>query len=67
MPKGKNRKVIILTKDKLGGKIMTKSVRLRTKTYNYLIDDGREDKKKHRTNKSLSKKENLHLKIMKTN
>ena len=46
---------------------MTKSVRLRTKTYNYLIDDGREDKKKHRTNKSLSKKENLHLKIMKTN
>ena len=44
MPKGKNRKVIILTKDELGGKIMTKSVRLRTKTYNYLIDDDRENK-----------------------
>ena len=34
-------------KYELGGKIMIKFVRLREKTYSYLIDDGREDKKKH--------------------
>ena len=33
-------------KDELGGKIMTKFVRLRAKTYSYLIDDGGEDKEK---------------------
>ena len=32
-------------KDELGGKIMTKFVRLRAKTYSYLVDDGNEDKK----------------------
>ena len=32
-------------KYELGGKIMIKFVRLREKTYSYLIDDGREDKK----------------------
>ena len=31
-------------KDKLGGKIMTKFVGLRAKTYSYLIDDHSEDK-----------------------
>ena len=32
-------------KDELGRGIMTKFVRLRAKTYSYLIDDGSEDKK----------------------
>ena len=45
LSKGKNKKVIELTKDQLGGKIMTKFVWLRTKNYSYLTDDGKEDKK----------------------
>ena len=44
-PKEKNKNVIGLMKAELGGKIMTKFVGLRAKTYSYLIDDGNEDKK----------------------
>ena len=44
-PKGKNKNVIALIRDELGGKIMTNFVGLRAKTYIYLIDDGSEDKK----------------------
>ena len=43
--KGKNKKVIILMKDKLDGKIIAKFVGLRAKTYSYSIDGGSEDKK----------------------
>ena len=38
--KGKNKKVIRLMIDELRGRIMTKFVGLRAKTYSYLIDDG---------------------------
>ena len=42
-------------KDELGRKIMIKYAGLRTKAYNYLIDDGSEDKKKQqKPQKSVS-------------
>ena len=44
LPKGKNN-VIGLVKDKLGGKIILKSVGIRAETHSYLIDDDIEDKK----------------------
>ena len=53
-------------KDELGRKIITKLVGLRAKTYSYLIDDSNEDKKNKKAQKSVSWKENLNLKILKT-
>ena len=53
LPKGKNKKVIGLMKDELGGKIMIKFVGLIARTYSYLTDDGSEDKKAKDT-KSVS-------------
>ena len=47
--------MIGLMKDGLGGKIMTKFLRLRAKTYSYLIDDGSEDKKAKSTKKRVIK------------
>ena len=56
LPKGKNKKVIGLMKDELGGKIITEFVTLRPKTYSFLTDDGKEDKKAKGTKKCVIKK-----------
>ena len=42
---GKNKKVIGLMKDELGGKLMTEFVASRPKTFSYLMDDGNTYKK----------------------
>ena len=57
LPTGKNKKVIGLMKDELGGKIMTEFVALRPKTYSYLTDDCEEDKKAKGTKKCVIKRE----------
>ena len=56
LPKGKNKKVIGLMKNELGRNAMIKIVRLRAKTYSYLIDDGREGKKSKRHKKRVIKR-----------
>ena len=53
---GKNKKVVGLMKDGLGGKIMTEFVALRPKTYSCLMDDGRSDKKSKGTKNSVIKR-----------
>ena len=55
-PIGKNKKVIGLMKDELGGKGITEFVTLRPKTYSYLTDDGKEDKKAKETKKCVIKR-----------
>ena len=56
LPTGKNKKVIGLKKDELGGKIMTEFAALRQKTYSYLMDDGNSDKKAKGTKKCVIKR-----------
>ena len=56
LPMRKNKKIIGLMKDELGGKIITEFVSLRSKTYSYLTDDGKEDKKAKGTKKCIIKK-----------
>ena len=53
---GKNKKVIGLIKDELGGRIITEFVALRPKTYSYLTDDCKEDKKAKGTKKCVIKR-----------
>ena len=50
------KKMIGLTKDKLGRNIMTTFVALRPKTYSYLMDDGNDDKKAKETKKMRNRK-----------
>ena len=56
LPIGKNKKVIGLIKDELGGKIITEFITLRPKTYSYLTDDCKEDKKAKGTKKCVIKR-----------
>ena len=56
LPMGKNKKVIGLMKDELGEKKITEFVTLRPKTYSYLTDDGKEDKKAKGTKKCVIKR-----------
>ena len=56
LPKGKNKKVIGLMKDELGGEIITEFVALRPKTYSYMTDEFIEMKKAKGTKKYIIKK-----------
>ena len=56
LPTGKNKKVIGLFKDELGGKIMKEFVGLKVKTYVYLMDDDTEHKKAKGTKKCVIKR-----------
>ena len=47
---------MVLMKDELGGKMMTKFVGLRPKTYSYLTDDREEDKNAKGTKKCVVKR-----------
>ena len=49
LPMGKNKKLIGMMKDELGGRIMKEFIELRLKCYSYLTDDGNVDKKAKRT------------------
>ena len=55
LPRGENKKVIGLMKDELGGNIITEFVTLRPKTYSFLTDNGKEDKKAGGTKKCVIK------------
>ena len=57
LPIGKNKKVIGLFKDELGGRIMKEFCALRAKTYSYLMDDNSEVKKSKGTKKCVIKRE----------
>ena len=51
-----NKKVIGLSKDELGGKIMKEFVALKAKTYSYLMDGDTEHKKAKRTKNYVIKR-----------
>ena len=53
---GKNKKVIGLMKDELGGETITEFIALRPKTYSYLTDNYKIDKKAKETKKCIIKK-----------
>ena len=57
LPIGKNKKVICMCKDELGGKIMTEFCALKAKTYAYKLDDDTEHKKAKGTKKYIVKRE----------
>ena len=55
LPMGKNKKIPVLFKDELGGKIITENLALRPKIYAYLRDDGSDHKKAKGTKKCVIK------------
>ena len=59
LPIGKNKEVIGMFKNELGGKIMTELCALRAKTYAYKLDDDTKFKKAKGTKKSVIKKDHL--------
>ena len=56
LPIGKNKRVIGVMKDELGGEIITEFIALRPKTYSYLSDNDKIDKKAKGTKKCVIKK-----------
>ena len=56
LPIGKNKKVIGLMKDELGGEIIMEFIALRPKTYSYLTDNDKIDKKAKGIKKCVIKK-----------
>ena len=56
LAKGKNKKITGLIKDEISGKRMKEFIKLRVKTYSYLIDDDSKDKKAKETKKCLIKR-----------
>ena len=63
LPIGKNKKVIGLFKDELGGKIMKEFCTLRSKTYSYLMGDDSEVRKAKGTKKSQQRFKSDHHKV----
>ena len=57
LPIGKNKKVIGLFKDELGGKILTEFCAFKAKAYAYKLDDDTEHKKAKGTKKCIVKRE----------
>ena len=57
LPIGKNKKVIGMFKDELGGTIMTEFCAFREKAYAYKLDDDSEMKKAKGTKKCIAKRE----------
>ena len=57
LPIGKNKKVIGMFKDELGGKIIIEFCALRAKAYSYRLDDDAENKKAKVTKKCIVKRE----------
>ena len=56
LPKRKNKKVIGLMKNELGGQIMKEFAGLRAKTYSYLKDNNHKEKKAKDTRKCIIKR-----------